>query len=473
MMPEGASDRLPKESGVSKSLGFAALNALSAHVAVLDGEGRIVLVNEAWRRFSREHGGDQSTYYVGRSYLEVCELAARQGDTVAAQVGIGIRQLLQGAGDEFSTEYALRSPNREMYFQSVVRRFTFHGQTYLVASHEDITARKDAEIRLRQAESTLRNVLETLPVGVWIMDGEGLITLGNAAGKRIWGGARLVRPEEFGEYKGWWLSTGQPLAAEDWAAWRAIRKGETSIDEEIRIQCFDGTSKIILNSAVPLLDDEGRITGAIIVNQDITSRMEYEEQLRETSAALDATNRELQLVLERERRNARTDELTGLSNRRHFFELADEVFAIADRYGTPLSVLLLDVDKFKKFNDRYGHQAGDKALETIAHTAREHLRHSDVVARYGGEEFVMVLPNTDLTGARVLAETVRERIASARIPVDGPSTRVTVSIGVAERRPGDKVVEDVVRRADNALYAAKAAGRNCTRMYSEPSPPNP
>ena len=101
---------------------------------------------------------------------------------------------------------------------------------------------------------------------------------GNPAGVAVWAGARYVGPQNFGEYKGWWVSTGEPIAPEEWAAARAIRSGETSIDEEIEIQCFDGAHKVILNSAVPLFGRDGRITGAIIVNQDITARKHAETE---------------------------------------------------------------------------------------------------------------------------------------------------------------------------------------------------
>lgn len=121
-------------------------------------------------------------------------------------------------------------------------------------------------------------MLGALPVGVWILDASGRILHGNAAGMRIWGGARFVGPEQFGEYKGWWLDSGQPIAPDEWAAARAVTKGETSIDEEIEIEAFDGTRKIISNSGIPLPDGEHGITGAIVVNQDITTRKRAEAE---------------------------------------------------------------------------------------------------------------------------------------------------------------------------------------------------
>ena len=122
----------------------------------------------------------------------------------------------------------------------------------------------------------LSMVLEGLPVGVWIMDRIGCITYGNPAALHIWAGGRYVGPELFGEYKGWWTGSNTRIAPDEWAAARAIQKGETSIDEVIDIECFDGTRKTILNSALPLRAPDGSISGAIIINQDISERRRYE-----------------------------------------------------------------------------------------------------------------------------------------------------------------------------------------------------
>jgi hypothetical protein len=136
----------------------------------------------------------------------------------------------------------------------------------------------------------LPQVLEALPVGVWIMDCTGCITHGNPAGRRIWGGARYVGPARFGEYKGWWADTGRRIAADEWAATRAISRGETSLDEVIDIECFDGSRKTILNSALPLRNSAGDIIGAIIINQDITDRrrseLERERLMSQLQAAI-------------------------------------------------------------------------------------------------------------------------------------------------------------------------------------------
>ena len=148
----------------------------------------------------------------------------------------------------------------------------------LVMSSEDVTERKRAEQALQLSQIRMRAVLEALPVGVWITDENGVIKHRNPTAREIWKGARYVGLEEYGEYKGQWVSTGRPIKPEEWALARAIRKGETSVNEEIEIECFDGTHNIILNSAMPVYDDQQQIVGAIVVNQDITERKETERQ---------------------------------------------------------------------------------------------------------------------------------------------------------------------------------------------------
>ncbi|HEX7111385.1 MAG TPA: diguanylate cyclase [Mizugakiibacter sp.] len=452
---------------MKQALASDVIDALSVEIAVLDLRGIIVAVNEPWKRFACAHGGDADTFYVGANYLEVCEAAVRRGDDGYAQAMLdGLRGILQEARDGHTIEYPLPSPDGPRWFVAHVTRLLHEGAPYLAVVHEDITARKLVEQQLQEAEALRRKVLEALPVGVWIMDAQGQIIHGNSAGQRIWGGALYVGPERYGEYKGWWLSTGRRIAADEWAAARAIRNGEAAIDEEVRIEGFDGSSKIILNSGLPLRDAAGAITGAIIVNQDITARKAAEEKLRQANAAIDAMNRELQQVLTREQTKARTDELTGLDNRRYFFELAEQLFAVSQRYRTPLSVLLFDIDEFKHCNDAYGHQAGDAVLKQVAHVARGYTREADIIARYGGEEFIVMLPNTAAEGACAVAEAMRLGVAAAVQRIDGRELRVTISGGVAEILPGDDTLDRLVRRADEALYAAKRAGRNCVRLYA-------
>jgi diguanylate cyclase (GGDEF)-like protein len=448
--------------------GFAdeILNSLSAHIAVLDAHGSIVRVNEAWKRFARENGGDEASY-IGTNYLAVCEDAVRCGGNEAAEaILLGIRNLLSGKQSSFSIEYPCHSTSIQRWFTVHISQFSYKGATYLLTAHEDITARKEAEDKLRESEATLRSVLAALPVGVWIMNQKGQIVHGNPAGQQIWAGSRYVTPDQFGEYKGWWLSTGRRIAPEEWAAARAIQTGETSIDEEIRIECFDGSNKIILNSAMPLRDSRSSIVGAIIVNQDITARKKVEDELHRSSLAIEVANQELQQAFILEQLKARTDELTRLNNRRHFYELSRKMFSLARRYQTPFSVFIFDIDHFKQINDKYGHQFGDTVLRHVAQVIREHVRETDVAARYGGEEFIVALPNTTVYEALAAAEHLREEISISCGIADGKKTTVTVSVGVVEMMTGEDNLDRLIQRADQALYMAKNAGRNCSRLFS-------
>jgi PAS domain S-box-containing protein len=151
---------------------------------------------------------------------------------------------------------------------------------FLVFALNDVTERKQSENELKEHERLLTTMLENLPVGVWTLDREGNISQGNPAALEIWGGAKYVGVNGFTQYKGWWLDTGKLIEPGEWGAARAIQKGETSLNEEVEIECFDGTRKIILHSAIPLFDVERNITGAVVVNQDITNQKKAEETIR-------------------------------------------------------------------------------------------------------------------------------------------------------------------------------------------------
>ena len=161
-----------------------------------------------------------------------------------------------------------------------------------------------------------------------------------------------------------------------------------------------------------------------------------------------------------------TDGLTGIANRRHFDERIEEEFARARRAKTPLSLLLVDIDFFKPYNDLYGHVQGDQCLREVASALQSSLRRpADLAARYGGEEFAIVLPDTAHEGARYLAETAREAVEARRFSHEASvvAAHVTVSIGLATCLPDDLgSVRQLIELADLGLYNAKKAGRNCT-----------
>jgi len=160
---------------------------------------------------------------------------------------------------------------------------------------------------------------------------------------------------------------------------------------------------------------------------------------------------------------ARTDGLTGLNNRRTFGVILEQEWRRAKRARSAFSLLFVDVDRFKAYNDTYGHQAGDDALAAVARCIGENIRRpGDIAARYGGEEFVVLLPDTAMTGAQKVAEKIRTAISGLAIEHAGSEYgRVTASIGMASWTPEqDGEANGVIRAADEALYTAKATGRN-------------
>ena len=164
---------------------------------------------------------------------------------------------------------------------------------------QDVTEQRRAEKALQKSEALFRKVLETLPVGVWVSDEHGHLVLINPAGHRIWGGARFVGPEQFDEYKGWWVDTGKEVKSDEWALSRAVKKGETALNELVEIQTFDGIRKFVMNSAAPVRDPNGRILGAFAINDDVTEQHQLEAERERLVHALSTERRWLRTVIDR------------------------------------------------------------------------------------------------------------------------------------------------------------------------------
>ncbi len=164
---------------------------------------------------------------------------------------------------------------------------------------------------------------------------------------------------------------------------------------------------------------------------------------------------------------AALDPLTGLYNRRKFFSEAARAFSLAHRHGRPLSVMILDLDHFKDVNDTHGHETGDRVLRALARHCQDQMRAEDILARFGGEEFVALLPDTDREGALVMAERLRRSLGETEVRGEKGPVRVTASFGVSQLMPGETNLNFILRRADQALYQAKQAGRDQVRVSPE------
>lgn len=186
------------------------------------------------------------------------------------------------------------------------------------------------------------------------------------------------------------------------------------------------------------------------------------EELQTRLRAAESQISELRHTLDEAERAASIDPLTGLVNRRRFDSALAEQLAESQRHGTPFTLIMADIDHFKNFNDRFGHQTGDLVLRAVARTLREAVKGRDCVARHGGEEFALILVGAEIAGGRVVAESIRTALGRRRLVnrAKGETLGViTMSLGVTQHRPGDTQAS-IVERADQAMYRAKRNGRN-------------
>ena len=222
---------------------------------------------------------------------------------------------------------------------------------------------------------------------------------------------------------------------------------------------FDETEWVRSYLVVPICL-HGRVLGLLRLDGDTPGQFSAEDGERlqplVNAAAIALENARLFGEVQR---LAITDGLTGTHNRRHFFELAESELSRARRLGYPVSAIMLDLDHFKQVNDTYGHAIGDQVLRVVAERCGESIRDIDILGRYGGEEFAIILPATDLSGARNVAERIRRCVADVPVPTERGDLTITISLGVASGAQDDDVAS-LLNRADAAMYAAKQAGRN-------------
>ena len=307
-------------------------------------------------------------------------------------------------------------------------------------SARDITDWVRDKKELADSEERFQQVVENAREWVWEMDLDGLYTYANTAVEKILG----YTLEEI-QFKKYFFDFFLPEERQNFKkiAFRSFKKHEKFRDRIYRNRHKNGEVVWLSTSGVPILDEKGSLRGYRGVSADITKQKETEAELMRMSYF---------------------DGLTGIANRRYFEDIAQREWRRALREESPLSLIMVDIDFFKNYNDIYGHLSGDECLGKVAATLKENLkRPGDMIARYGGEEFVILLPDTDVKNAGTLAEMLRHSIESLGIDhlESNVSESVTISLGVASRIPNeDTSLPDLISDADRALYRAKNAGRN-------------
>ncbi|MDD2929768.1 MAG: sensor domain-containing diguanylate cyclase, partial [Sideroxydans sp.] len=299
--------------------------------------------------------------------------------------------------------------------------------------------RRQAIRWLKEKERSLREITGTMSDGLLVMDDGGKIIFANKAVTDMLG---YEQDEMLGQDMHDLMhvnADGTQDPRSDCRMLKVLETGATYRSLEELFRHKDGSLLPVSVSASVLIKQSGR-PGIVVAFHDITETKHFERELE---------------------RRAQTDVLTGLNNRRHLYELAEQEWHRAKRYGKPLAVLMLDVDHFKRTNDTYGHYAGDAVLRKLSEVCLHTLREIDIIGRFGGEEFVILMPETVAVHALEAAERLRLALASAEVPIDsGEKLRFTVSIGVTCMSVEDANIDALLKRADLAMYQAKNAGRN-------------
>ncbi len=327
-------------------------------------------------------------------------------------------------------------------------------------------ARQEAEEAVRDSEERFRSAIASMSEGLVVMDAGGVIRICNESAERILGVAQQAL-EEWRPLNPDFVARredGTPFPQGSYPLVVSLRRGKPQRDVVAGLPRLDGSLLwVTINSAPLFRPGEDAPYAAVATFSDITERrrsdaqiaaqlcqiQDYSHALEEQKSALQAANAQLEEL-------ALCDGLTGLGNRRAFETRMEQELLRAERYGIPLSLVLLDVDGFKEYNDTFGHPAGDQVLRILAKTVAGEGRETDFFARYGGEEFVILLPHTDSEGAIIFSERLRCVLEAAT----WPGHDVTASFGVATLWPAMQNQAELVSAADTALYAAKAAGRN-------------
>ncbi|WP_199322293.1 GGDEF domain-containing protein [Leptolyngbya sp. FACHB-321] len=214
---------------------------------------------------------------------------------------------------------------------------------------------------------------------------------------------------------------------------------------------------------IPLRDHCNCLTGHLLVLRNVTQRQQADLELRQVNERLQAQLREIKVLQTQLREQAIRDALTGLCNRRYFEETLPRELARAARAAYPVAVILMDIDFFKQVNDTYGHQGGDCVLQAVSRLLRAHSRQGDIACRYGGEEFVLLLPAITLKDVCQRAEQLRRSFQAMRVPFGAATIRTTLSLGVGLFPEHGDTSQSLMQVVDQALYVAKAAGRNCVK----------
>ncbi len=431
--------QMEQELKIQQAFTTDILNSLTAHIAVLNTQGEIMMVNQTWQQFSKQNGlsaalGDIADY----NYLDACTKAFEQtNDKKMAEIVQGIKSVMSGEQSAFHTEYPCHSCEEQRWFHISISQLQ-NGQGGIVISHEDITARKRIEMELRIAATVFES-----QEGMLITDANSTILKVNQAFSTISG---YSAAEVIGKTPRI-LSSGKHDAGFHARLWQSLQESGTWQGEIYNKRKNGDIYPEWLTITAVKGGGNGVVTHYVATITDISEQKTTEEHIH---------------------RLAFYDPLTQLPNRRLLQERLNQGIKTNRRIGSQMAVLMMDLDKFKAVNDTLGHAAGDELLKQVAERVKSRLREMDIVARLGGDEFVIVMENVSQCEhiARV-AETIIHTLSQSFTLCQIHEVYIGASIGIAIHPQHGDNVEALMDNADAALYHAKDQGRGCFAYFTE------
>jgi diguanylate cyclase (GGDEF)-like protein/PAS domain S-box-containing protein len=433
-----------KARNLDRTILAAALAQSPNYLYVKNRDSRFVLVNE---RTASHNGYEKPSQMVGLSDFDLTSPVRAETLFHAEQELMRNRSAIVDEREEVAGKVFLTS--KYPLYDQVGRVIGIAGTS------QDVTQKERLEQELADSRTTLGDALEALHDGLAIYNDAGILRRCNhqyQAAFPITGSSRLPG-EDIADLLDLCVKSGEipdPDATQI-KEWQNAIKRRPSGSNSVDLRLFNG---MWLRLKV-----QWSRQGAVVLASDVTDSKQKEEVLRDAAQ----TYRQL----------AETDPLTGLLNRRAFDSRASVEFARHGRNKSPLSIMMVDIDLFKAFNDGHGHHEGDECLKKVANCLRDaSKRPADIVARFGGEEFIVLLPDTDKIGAISVARDFTEILRRRDIPhMSSPHGHVTASIGIASLSSDEARCDKnaLMRRADTALYAAKRNGRNRTEVWSDQS----
>ena len=256
----------------------------------------------------------------------------------------------------------------------------------------------------------------------------------------------------------------QPFRDQWQSCFNKVKETGVTTKQDVIALSTEGKELWFDTTFLPVHNDDEQVISIMVISVDITDRKKNEAEISKLNSQLEEANKQLKIKSE-------TDSLTEVPNRRFYERRLSENIAMAKRNETYLSYLMIDIDDFKRYNDAYGHDAGDTALCNIAQSIENSLqRETDLVARFGGEEFVVLLPETDAESALAIAEKIQADIKALGLEYNHSDTdTVSVSIGIEVLKGNKLNKNDLFKHSDIALYAAKDRGKNCSCIYIDQS----